>query len=410
MMIYDDESEPTPSYTYEMGYLLLLAGDIESNPGPDTTACPCDLESFDKLIICENCEIQWHESCIGLKALTPKALEKVSVTHCIMCINVPNICEKVASRYKSENNSNQEIIEKLNKIEHNIIESIKDKRPVGPAYKDAAIKGNVEIMKKVEETNRLVKVQMKNDKTTENIKEKEARTKIVRKPVNPDITNSTKLRREFNKHFKNVIIKEATITAAGSYKLEFENIEDANTVQNNWKKDYLGGNSGMVKIGEQNSTGLVKFVYDDDLTEEDIEESIKENYPEARIELFKKGNNFTGMIKVVFKEERQLEESIKNKFKICNRKYLVEKFIHKPRVIICNVCQRFGHIALQCKSKNKPNCGKCAESGHESINCTKEERYHKCFLCKSDEHKTGSYKCGVVQERLEKLKRERQDG
>ena len=95
---------------------------------------------------------------------------------------------------------------------------------------------------------------------------------------------------------------------------------------------------------------------------------------------------------------------------MCNRKYLVEKFIHKPRVIICNMCQRFGHIALHCKNKNRPNCGKCAESGHESINCTKDEKYHQCYLCKSKEHKTGSYKCAKVQEKLEILMKDRQDG
>ena len=321
---------------------------------------------------------------------------------------MPKINEKIKRRFNKTNDMKDDnIIEKLKQVEQNIIKTIKENKPT---YKEASMRGSNEIIKKVEETNRLVKVQMRNEKTQEEQKEEEARIKIVRKPINPDITNSSKLRKEFNKHFKNVIIKEAIITAAGSYKLEFESVEDANRIQNCWKKEYLGGNSGMVNAGEQNATGIVKFVYDEDLSEEDIEESIKETYPDIRFEFFKKENKFSGMIKVIFKEERQLEEAIKNKFRICNRRYLVEKFVHKPRVIICNRCQRFGHIALQCKSKNKPNCGKCGESGHESVNCTKEERYHLCFLCKSKEHKTGSYKCEKVQERLAILMKDRQDG
>ena len=206
------------------------------------------------------------------------------------------------------------------------------------------------------------------------------------------------------------MVTEARITAGGSYYLEFEKLEDAQKVQQNWKEEYLGGNSGMVSVGENNRTGMVKFVHHRDISEQDIEQSIKANYPESRYELFKKGDKFLGLIKVTFKDERQLEEVLENKFKLCNRLYLVEKFIHKPKVIKCNVCQGFGHVSTHCRRKNQPNCGQCGQSGHESKNCTAPEEDHQCFHCKSKEHKTGSYKCGKVQEIQEVLTQKRQDG
>ena len=396
-------------YSFSNRHLILLSGDIETNPGPDQP-CPCEQETDEKTIRCDNCEIIWHESCIGLKGMTPKALEKISIVHCMMCIAIPKISEKIANKTERGGNDCANILESMKKMEKNIIETInKDKKSVPSnvtPFKEAAIKN---LNRKVEETNRLVKVQMRNEKSTEEEKEKQNRTKVVRKPININITNSRVLRKEFNKCFENVILKEARISAGGSFILEFEDLAEAKRVQKNWKNEYLGGNSGMVDAGERNCTGLVKFV-DDDLTEKDIEENIKENYPGARHELFKKGGEFLGLIKVTFKDENELEEVIANKFTLGRRKYLVEKFQHKPRVIKCNICQAFGHIALRCRNKKKPNCGKCGEAGHESLNCIEEEENHQCYHCKTKDHKTGSYKCKKVQEILEVISQNKHDG
>ena len=179
-------------------------------------------------------------------------------------------------------------------------------------------------------------------------------------------------------------------------------------IQQNWKEDFLGGNSGTMNLGEANRTGLVKYVVHD-LSEQEMEESIKKNYPGARYELFKKGDTFLGLIKVTFKEEQQLEDVLNNKFKLCNRLYMVEKFKQKPKVIKCNICQGFGHMSTPCRRKHRPNCAKCGQ-GQETVNCTTAEEDHQCFHCKSKEHKTGSYKCKKVQEILEDLIKRRQDG
>ena len=133
------------------------------------------------------------------------------------------------------------------------------------------------------------------------------------------------------------------------------------------------------------------------------------NYPDVEFELFKREGEFTGMIKVSFKDEAQLKSVIANKFNLCNRRYITEQFIHKPRVIKCNTCQRFGHVSRLCRSKNNPVCGKCSVEGHETKDCSANAAEYKCFHCGENDHITGSYNCSVVKEKLQELL-DRQDG
>ena len=176
-----------------------------------------------------------------------------------------------------------------------------------------------------------------------------------------------------------------------------------------WSNAHFNGNNGLVIPADKNRTGLVKFVYDD-LQEQEIKDDIKTTYPDiTKIELFKRDEEFTGMIKVVFKEEAQLNRVIAERFKLCHKKYIIEAFKQKPRVIKCNTCQRFGHVSRLCRSKANPICGKCSMEGHETKDCTAEENEIKCFHCGKNDHITGSYSCEKIQEKLQELL-DRQDG
>ena len=150
-----------------------------------------------------------------------------------------------------------------------------------------------------------------------------------------------------------------------------------------------------------NSTGIVKYVYDD-MTETEITEDIEVNYPSTRYELFKnKEKEFTGMIKVTFENENDLNKAIAEKFTICNKKYIVEPFIFKPKVIKCNTCHMFGHISRWCGHKDKAICGKCTKN-HETKDCNIPEQEYKCYMC-GENHITGSYSCVKMQEKLQEL-------
>ena len=189
--------------------------------------------------------------------------------------------------------------------------------------------------------------------------------------------------------------------------LEFENEEDIKRTEDSWNTDHFGGNSGLVEANERNCTGLVKFVYDD-IEEEEITNHINQDYPGNKHELFKRGGVFTGMIKVTFSNEDQLKQAITNKFKIGRGLYITEPFKHKPRVIKCNTCQRFGHVSRLCRSKDKPVCGKCTKD-HETKDCTADESEYKCYHCSKTDHITGSHTCHIVKEKLQELL-DRQNG
>ena len=108
------------------------------------------------------------------------------------------------------------------------------------------------------------------------------------------------------------------------------------------------------------------------------------------------------MIKVTFKDELELNTVIANRFHIDRRVYITEPFKHKPRVIKCNVCQRFGHVSRLCRAKLNPVCGKCCQS-HETKNCQAEEADFKCYHCSKTDHITGSYSCEKMKEKYQEL-------
>ena len=231
--------------------------------------------------------------------------------------------------------------------------------------------------------------------------------RIVRKPKDVAIRNSKALRKAFNQHYPNTLLKHARISAGGSYVLEFDKAEDINPVVNSWDNTFFGGNSGIVKVNEKNCIGMVKYVYDD-ISEDEITRNINQNYPGTKHELFKKNDEFTGMIKVTFNNETDLKAAIVNRFKIKSRYYMVESFKHKPRVIKCNTCQRFGHVSRLCRAKENPICGKCTNN-HETNDCTADVSEHKCYHCSKTDHITGSYSCEKMKEKYQELM-DRYDG
>ena len=99
-------------------------------------------------------------------------------------------------------------------------------------------------------------------------------------------------------------------------------------------KDLFGGNAGAYKANERTPTGIIKHVYQQQKTEEEIEDEIHEKYPDTECDFFKKKDGeFMGIIKVKFKQENDLNDAITNKITIFQQKYIVEKFKPKPSVI-----------------------------------------------------------------------------
>lgn len=66
----------------------------------------------------------------------------------------------------------------------------------------------------------------------------------------------------------------------------------------------------------------------------------------------------------------------------------VEPYVTKA--VMCNACLRYGHIALNCKSRKR--CGNCGETHEEQVNDQECPNQTRCVHCK-DSHKSSDVKC-----------------
>ena len=71
-----------------------------------------------------------------------------------------------------------------------------------------------------------------------------------------------------------------------------------------------------------------------------------------------------------------------------NYHYRVNEWENK--VLVCFKCQRFNHLAKDCK--NETNCGKCNQN-HQTRECNAEKNLYKCSRCKTNDHPTWSNSC-----------------
>ena len=388
-------------------FLLLLASDIERNPGPENiNSCPCDEEIFvsgGKIVLyitCTKCQQKWHVRCVGLEGITEAPLKKLTQWCCPSCYVFP---EKATTRNQTQNNLITQMKKELESLETRLCDKIEKQSQ--PAYSQIAskIENKIEdIGKNQKEGNKLAKAilnQTKPSDTPEEL-ERQARILVVRKPNAPDIRSSGDIREHFNKRYgPSFIIKHTRNTVGGSILLEFADIEMANKIMNSWDKKLFGGNEGVSKLQPRHTAGIIKQVSKS--YENDIIDEIKEQFPQSHIELFRKDKKFTGTVKIIFKDEDSLKKAIESKCKINNQIYVIDIFIPKPKVIKCNVCQTFGHVSRRCWNTDKPICGKCGEQ-HETKDCEVNEQDFKCFHCNGN-HITGSYSCEKMKEKLEQI-------
>ena len=221
-----------------------------------------------------------------MNGITDKPFDTINkVWKCVLCLPLPvkiknKLANSLSGQDKLLNNlkemenriiqkiENKKIeVESIENMEKNIIEKIETSKVnevnIGLPYKDAIMS---KLEKKVNEINKSVKKFSNEDSPKKDITNL---IRIVLKPNEINIRNSRDLRKQFGQYFPNVTVELAIITAGGSYKFHFETEEDANHVEENWNKDYFSGNAGIIKVGQQNRIGLVKFVFTD-LDEDEI--------------------------------------------------------------------------------------------------------------------------------------------
>ena len=107
------------------------------------------------------------------------------------------------------------------------------------------------------------------------------RSQQLLKPMDNEIRTSVAIRREFNKTFKGLIIKPCRVTIGGLILFEFEDEQAAQAVEKTWTLELFGGNKGIKTLGENNTCGVVKHIYED-LTEEEKVTGVQDSFPNVR--------------------------------------------------------------------------------------------------------------------------------
>ena len=156
---------------FSIRFLLALAGDIESNPGPENiNICPCEEEQEPttqrgntiQFINCKNedCKQKWHLTCVGLEGITERILNNLTSWKCPFCFTLPQAVRNkqrqntIVSEIRSEmeqmearimdeisktsKNSYANMTKQMNNIETNqqqsnkLLKEVKSQKPLSP--------------------------------------------------------------------------------------------------------------------------------------------------------------------------------------------------------------------------------------------------------------------------------------
>ena len=89
-----------------LALLVTLSGDVHQNPGPRTPKFPCGICSKactwkDRAVACDDCDVWFHTSCLGMNSLVYKGLSGNNVSwHCWTC-GLPNFSSKFFQSFEN---------------------------------------------------------------------------------------------------------------------------------------------------------------------------------------------------------------------------------------------------------------------------------------------------------------------
>ena len=240
--------------------------------------------------------------------------------------------------------------------------------------------------------------------------ERDARTRVVLKPLDVKCVSSRNIKGAMNKKYKNeIFLENCFATAGGSFVLEMESKEMAEKLDNTWDNALFGGNSGLTKLTSptDNCVGVIKDIDDDGLTEEELVAEIKRALPLVTgsvVEVFKsysrrtRKKEFTGTVKFTCSDRASLEEAVKSKIMINNQRVKVEEWVQRRKPKYCYICLSFGHVSHRCRSRDKQKCGKCSAVNHQTKDCSiSDPNRFKCGHC-GGKHAAGSIYCPTMKE------------
>ena len=217
--------------------------------------------------------------------------------------------------------------------------------------------------------------------------------------------NSSTICREISKEFKDTAIKFSRTTPQGTVTIECYNSKDAEDIIKKWSGRLFGGNSKVRGVIKHNTTAIIKEI-DKTIHKDDIRKNILDQYPGTLVDVFQNrnrenGSKNMGIVKLTFQDEETLDKARRENIRIGREIHHLEEYIRKPKVIICNKCQKYGHIERLCKQKSS-RCGRCSETNTHTTRQCNTNRI-KCPNC-AGPHKVGDRDCQVFQKRIQEIK------
>ena len=342
------------------------------------------------MVVFQACNEFFHNRCSG------SPVSKEVFNH---IVNTPDWVKVFCPKCLVTTNKSVECIEEIKQI---IVDKLEENNKQKENTSFSAVVSR-KLESEVKQTNKLVGDLFKRQTgptAKEENRERNERTCIVRKPLDSNIKNSRDIRKAVNQKYPGTVMRNVRYTAAGSILLEFDEKNETNVVVENWDNTMFGGNSGILRCDQNKPAGIIKHVYEDEKSVQQITQEIEEKYPNTESELFMKDEKFIGTIKITFKDQAALDDAKINKMKLFHQNYIVEDYQSKPRVIICRRCTKFGHVNRLCTGNIK--CWKCSSNEHEGKDCVVTAEHYKCAHC-NGKHTTGSRNCQVFKDKEEEL-------
>lgn len=217
------------------------------------------------------------------------------------------------------------------------------------------------------------------------------------------LNSSSNIRSELSRHFYRIPIETAYFSAKGKIIVQFKEEDDAKKVISGWNESFFGGET-KCQPPTNNFTGFAKDV-PSDMTDEEIKNDLKMQFPHATAIRMKKGEKMLNCLKIQFTTIDDLTKSINSGIFLGKLHISISMFKssgYEPTR--CYKCQGF-HKTVAHFCKKSQACGFCSESTHSYKDCPHkgDESKAKCVNCHKN-HSSNHKLCKSYLEAKDKMK------
>lgn len=390
--------------------------------------CKSEFAPGDLSIQCEGCLDHYHRQCTQLTKAAYDAIGKVKNIHwfCDVC---DGKIMGLVSRLPSFVEKREKEAELLTKTNHDLANITKELKGLDIKKKIELFEGVTTcIGPKIQHLQDTIQkidtkiTNMSSSNTWSSVVSNgiQAQTSITKSQWNPEASvvitgiknfkethNSSTIKTELSKQYKQTKFKSVMKRANGNIIVETESKEAAENMINRWHGDLFGGSQCRSTRKRSHNTVVLKDVplpldiEKTGITETELSVCIQQKFPGAKVQRFKRQDGTPmHLVKVDTETEQQAAELLQNGINLGSLWVQAEDLKPRsPKIVQCYKCLRLGHISLQCRSVQK--CSRCSEEGHSYKECANSSII-KCANCNGN-HIAISHECNVIKKKMNEL-------